>query len=117
MTDFIIVLVLVAVMASAVAAIVKKKRSKASCCGSGSYVAKSRRLKKITEKRIYRVGGMHCQHCVNRVMENIQDIPHTSASVNLKKGLVTVSLETPVAEETLRAAIEKGGYEFLGQVE
>ena len=56
---------------------------------------------------------MHCQNCVNRVMEDVQDIPGTSASVNLKKGLVTVSMETPVDDRVIVATIEKHGYKVV----
>lgn len=39
--------------------------------------------------------------------------PGTSASVNLKKGLVTVSMEAPVDGRVVVAAIEKHGYKVV----
>lgn len=116
MTDYIIIGVLIVCVFLGVRASVKRFRSKSSCCSGSTYVAKSRKLSSVAQKKTYRVDGMHCQHCVNRVMENIQDIPHTSASVNLKKGTVTVSMEQPVEEALIKAAIEKGGYQFLGAI-
>lgn len=110
MGDIIVLIVAVLIIAAAVGAILKKAKSRASCCGSGTYVAKSRKLRSIVQKKSFRVDGMHCQNCVNRVMEDIQDIPHTSAVVNLKKGIVTVSMEEPVDENEIKAAIEKHGY-------
>ena len=113
MNDIIIWIILALIMMAAVGAIIKKRKSKASCCGSGAYVAKSRKLKQVAEKRTFHVEGMHCQNCVNRVMEDVQDIPGTSASVNLKKGVVTVSMEKPVENSALIMAIEKHGYKVL----
>lgn len=113
MTDYIIGGVLILAVLLAVWHIVKKKKSKASCCGSGTYVAKSRKLKTVAEKKTFRVEGMHCQNCVNRVMEDVQDIPGTSAAVSLKKGLVTVSAERSVEDAVIIAAIEKHGYKVI----
>ena len=113
MEDILIIGILAVVILLAVLAIVKRFKSKASCCGSGSYVAKSRKLKTVLERKTFRVEGMHCQNCANRVMEDVQDIPGTSAAVNLKKGVVTVSLEQPVENAALIAAIEKHGYKVM----
>lgn len=116
MGDIIIWIVAVLIIAVAVGAIFKKSKSKASCCGSGSYVAKSRRLKSVVQKKSFKVDGMHCQNCVNRVMEDIQDIPHTSAKVKLKQGIVIVSAEELIDESEIRAAIEKHGYVVIGTI-
>ena len=110
MTDYIIAGVMLIVIMIAIFSIKKKAKNKAS---SGAYVAKSRKLKTIAEKKTFCVEGMHCQNCVNRVMEDVQDIPGTSASVNLKKGLVTVSMETPVDDRVIVATIEKHGYKVV----
>lgn len=111
--DYIIIGIVLAIIVVAVFSIKKKAKSKASCCGSGTYVAKSRKLKTVAEKKTFRVEGMHCQNCVNRVMEDVQDIPGTSASVNLKKGIVAVSVEAPMDDGVIIAAIEKHGYRVI----
>lgn len=110
MGDYIVGVVLILILLFAVGYIVKRKKSKASCCGSGAYVAKSRRLKAIVCKRTYQVEGMHCQNCVNRVMEAVQDLGGTSASVDLKKGILTVSMEEELNDTMIIAAVEKCGY-------
>lgn len=110
MEDYIIGGVLVLIMVLAIASIVKKKKSKASCCGSGIYVAKSRKLKSIACKKSYQVEDMHCQNCVNRLMEAVQDIGGTSAVVNLKRGILTVSMEKEIDDSVIIAAVEKCGY-------
>lgn len=113
MTDYIIIGILAVIILAAVLAVAKRAKSKKSCCDSGTYVAKSRKLKTVAETKTFQVEGMHCQHCVNRVMSDVQDIPHVSASVNLKKGTVTVSMEETVEDAAIIAAIEKGGYRVI----
>lgn len=113
MTDCIIAGVILTVIMIAIFSIKKKAKSKAGCCGNGAYVAKSRKLKTVVCQKTYQVDGMHCQNCMNRVIEDVQDIPGTSVSVNLKKGLVTVSIETPTDDSVIVAAIEKHGYRVV----
>ena len=113
MGDYIIAGIVLAIILIAVFSIQKKAKSKTSCCGSGTYIAKSRKLKIVADKRTYQVEGMHCQNCVNRVMEDVQDLPGTSASVNLKKRTVTVSMETPMDDAAIIADIEKHGYKVM----
>lgn len=93
---------------------VKHFRGQGGCCGGGTYQPRKKRLKTVALKRTFRVEGMHCQNCVNRVMEAVNDIPGASAAVNLKKGSVTVSMERPIEDAVIRAAIEKGGYTVMG---
>lgn len=112
MGDYVIVGLLILILLLAVWHIAKKKRSKASCCGSGAYIAKSRKLKTVACKKIYQVEGMHCQNCVNRVMEAVQDLGGTSASVNLKKGTLIVSMEQKVDDAVIISAVEKHGYDI-----
>ena len=115
MGDYMIVGIILVVLLIAIFSIQKKAKSKASCCGSAAYVAKARKLQNVKEKKIFRVEGMHCQNCVNRVVETVQDIPGTSVTVHLKKGLVTVALDRDVEDEVIIAAIEKRGYTVQGK--
>lgn len=114
MDNLIVITIVAVIVVFALRTVIVRSKSRSSCCGSGSYQAKSRKLGCVVKKITFQVEGMHCQHCVNRVMESVQDIPYTSASVNLKKGTVTVSMERNVDAEQIRAAIEKGGYTVTG---
>ena len=110
MDNIIIFIVLAIVLGIAAGTIFRRRRSQAGCCGSGTYRAKTRKLDAASEKLELKVEGMHCQHCVNRVIEAVQDIPGCSAAVNLKKGLVSISMEQHVESETFISRIEKAGY-------
>lgn len=59
---------------------------------------------------IFVVEGMHCERCSNRVREVINDIFRVAASVDLKKGIVTVSYEQEVPDEWIQGNIERVGY-------
>lgn len=110
MENGIIIAVLAVIVILAVRSSCKHFRGEGGCCGGSTYKARKKKLSKVTGKKIFQVEGMHCQHCVNRVMESVNDIPGASAMVNLKKGTVTVSMERLIDEAVIKAAIERGGY-------
>lgn len=60
--------------------------------------------------KTFKVDGMHCEKCSNRVTEAVNDIPGVAGVVNLKKGIVTVSYELEVPDEQIKAKIERVGY-------
>ena len=53
---------------------------------------------------------MHCEKCANRVTEVVNDITGVAGVVDLKKGIVTVSYGQEVADEQIKARIERVGY-------
>lgn len=117
MTDILIIAVVVVVLFIAVRSTVKKAKNKSSCCSGPAYKAKVKKLNSVAAKTVLQVDGMSCQHCVNRVMEVINDMDGASAVVNLKKGTVTVSMEQKIDSSILKAAIEKAGYTVTGITE
>ena len=110
MENAVVFVILGLIILLAVGTILHRRKLNASCCGSGTYVAKSRKLANVAEKLELQVEGMLCQNCVNRVMEAVQDMGHTSAVVNLKKGLVTVTMDEHIDKADIAARIEKAGY-------
>lgn len=118
MTNAIIILVVAAILACGVYSTVKHFQGKGGgCCGGGEYKPRKKKLRSVCEKRTYRVEGMMCQNCVNRVTEAINDIPGAAANVQLKSGLLTVSMETPVENSRIIAAVERHGYTVTGPIE
>ena len=64
----------------------------------------------------YKVTGMSCEHCVNAVSSELGSLVGVSAvTVDLEPNgvsLVTITSAAPIAEDTVRAALdEAGGYE------
>lgn len=59
----------------------------------------------------YTVIGMTCGHCVASVTEEISGIAGVQdVAVDLPTGAVTVTSESPVADDDVRAAVEEAGY-------
>ncbi len=109
----ILVIIIIAVLILAIVPTVKHFKGQGGCCGGGGYTPKKKKLKNVIAKKTFRVDGMHCQNCANRVMETVNDIDGLSADVKLKQGTVTVSYETDVADEVIKEKIEAVGYTVL----
>lgn len=59
----------------------------------------------------YRVSGMHCQHCVTSVTEEVFTISGvTDVNVNLDSGQLIVTSETEIPFESIVAAVDEAGY-------
>lgn len=114
MTDVILIVLLVAVVLLALRSSVKHFKGQGGCCGGDTYKARRKKLGSVAEKRTLLVGEMHCQNCVNRVMEAVNALEGASAVVRLKQGEVVVSLERPLDNAVIKAAIEKAGYPVKG---
>ena len=62
----------------------------------------------------YTVKGMTCGHCVAAVKGEISALSGvTDVDVVLETGAVTVTSETPVPLDALRAAVDEAGYELV----
>ena len=110
MENYIIIGIIIVIAFFAVSTIVKRKGRK-GCCGSGSdYKPRKKKLKNVITTKIFTVDGMHCEKCANRVTEVVNDITGVAGVVDLKKGIVTVSYQQEVADEQIKARIERVGY-------
>ena len=74
---------------------------------------------KITEEKTMtktlKVEGMMCMHCEARVKKALEAIPGVESAVaDHSAGTAVVTLSTPVADETLKAAVEAQDYKVLG---
>lgn len=104
MDNYIIIGVIALIALVAIGTIVKRKGRK-GCCGSGSdYKPRKKKLKNVIATKTFKVDGMHCERCSNRVTEAVNDIPGVAGVVDLKKGIVTVSYEQEVADEQIKAS-------------
>ena len=110
MDNYIIIGIIVLIAVIAIGTLVKRSGRK-GCCGSGSdYKPRKKKLQAVIATKVFAVDGMHCEKCANRVTEVINDITGVAGVVDLKKGIVTVSYEQEVADEQIKARIERVGY-------
>ncbi|HET8915535.1 MAG TPA: heavy metal-associated domain-containing protein [Propionibacteriaceae bacterium] len=59
----------------------------------------------------YRVSGMHCQHCVSSVTEEVSAISGvTDVTVDLDSGRLIVTSNTVIPFESIEAAVDEAGY-------
>lgn len=111
MQDIIIVGVLAVMLVIGISSTIKHFKGKSSCCGGGNTYISKKKLKNIIAKKTFIVEGMTCENCEARVTRAINDMEGLAAKVNLKKKEVVVSMEKEVADEVIKATIEKAGYE------
>ena len=110
MDNYIIIGIIVLIAVIAIGTLVKRSGRK-GCCGSGSdYKPRKKKLQDVIATKVFAVDGMHCEKCANRVTEVVNDIQGCAGVVDLKKGIVTVSYEQEVADEQIKARIERVGY-------
>ena len=59
----------------------------------------------------YLVSGMHCQHCVTSVTEEVSAVPGvTDVRVDLDTGELVVTSDTDLFFSDIEAAIDEAGY-------
>ena len=59
----------------------------------------------------YVVSGMHCQHCVSSVTEDVSTVPGvTDVRVDLDTGELVVTSDTDIFFSDIEAAIDEAGY-------
>ena len=64
---------------------------------------------------VYQVTGMSCGHCEGSVSAEISELAGvTSVKAVAATGRVTVVSESPLTEDTVRAAVDEAGYELVG---
>ena len=110
MENYIIIIIIVAVFGIAVCSAKNHFKGQGGCCGGGSYKPKKKKLSNIHHQKIFKVDGMHCENCKNRVEEVVNDISGVAGKANLNKGELVVSYAEDVSDDTVKARIEKAGY-------
>ncbi|MFD0786671.1 heavy-metal-associated domain-containing protein [Micromonospora azadirachtae] len=64
----------------------------------------------------YQVQGMTCGHCVSAVTAEVGAVAGVSdVQVDLATGRVTVTSESPLDTNTVRAAVDEAGYDLVDE--
>ncbi len=115
MTNAIIVVILLVVVFFAGKGAVKHLKGEGGCCGGGSVVAEPD--KKLTgpviKTKVFKIDGMHCENCTNRVKRAINRIDGVSAKLSLRKKEAVVEYEREVDDLEITGAIEALDYKVL----
>lgn len=110
MENIIIIGIIIIAVAVGVYSTVKHFKGEGGCCGGGSYKPKKKKLSDVIYTKTFTIGGMHCEHCKNRVEEIVNDIDGTAGRVDLKKGELKVSYAVELDDEIIKSRIERAGY-------
>ena len=113
MENYIIIAVIVLLAAVGIRSTIKHFKGQSGCCGGGGYRVKKKKLRNVTGTKIFKVEGMKCENCKNRVEEAINDIPDAAGKVDLKNKLLTVSYAGPVDDELIISKVERLGYHIF----
>ena len=114
MENYIVVGIIAVIAILAIGTLVKRAGRKGCCGSSGDYKPRKKKLKNVIATKTFRIEGMHCEKCSNRVTEILNDIPGIAGVVNLKKGIATVSYEREVPDDEIKSKIERVGYSVTG---
>ena len=115
LSNLIVIVILVLVMFFAIKGSLKHLKGEGGCCGGGSDVKEpDKKLKgPVIKSRTFKIDGMHCENCSNRVKRAINGIDGVSAKVNLRKKEALVRYEKDVDDSVITSAIESQGYNVL----
>ena len=116
MINAIIVVILAVIIAAAAKGTVKHMMGQGSCCGGGSSTVKEpdKELSgPVIKTMVFKIDGMHCDNCVNRVKRIINSIDGVSAKVNLRKKEAVVQYEREVDDADITRAIEALDYRVV----
>ncbi len=113
MENYIIVGILAVIVVIGIIYSVKHFKGESGCCGGGGYKPSAKKLPHILYQKTFKVEGMHCEHCKNRVEEVVNDITGTAGKVDLKKGELTVYYAEEVDDGIIISRIERAGYTVI----
>lgn len=110
MENYIIIAIIAVAAGFGIYSAIKHFKGQGGCCGGGNYKPKKKKLSHILYQKSFKIEGMHCDHCKNRVEEVVNDIKGVAGKVNLKKGELTIFYAENVDDELIKSRIERAGY-------
>jgi copper chaperone CopZ len=119
MTNAIVIIILMIVIIMATKGAVKHLMGQGSCCGGGSSTVKEPDKKlsgPVVKTRVFKIDGMHCENCSNRVKRAINRIDGVSAKLNLRKKEAVVEYDREVDDATITRAIETLDYKVISVI-
>ena len=117
MSNFLIVVGLVIILLVSLRGSIKHFKGEGGCCGGGGSSVKEPDKKldgPVIKTKVFKIEGMHCENCVNRVKRAINRIDGVSAKVNLRRKEAVVSYDREVDDEAFVRDVEALGYKVRG---
>ena len=119
MGDIIIVLIVIVLLGLALKGSIKHFKGDSPCCGGGGgsvvlNIPDKKLENPVLGKKVLKISGMHCEHCVKAVTEAINKIEGASAKVSLSQNEAVVSYDRELDEELLKRTVKDAGYRVVG---
>lgn len=112
-SNVIVIAILAAVVFIALRGSISHFKGEGGCCGDGGSVEKEPDKKlsgPVIRTKVFKIDGMHCENCSNKVKRTINRIEGVSAKVNLRKKEAVVRYEKDVDDSLITKEIEDHGY-------
>ena len=118
MADIIVILIVIVLLGFALRGSVKHFKGDSSCCGGGGEsivldIPDKKLEKPALGKKVLKISGMHCEHCVKAVTEAINKIDGAAAKVNLAENEAVVTYDRELDDELLRKTVKDAGYRVV----
>ena len=120
MADIIVVLIVIVLLGFALRGAIRHFKGDSPCCGGGTGIIKTddkERKTPVIGKKTVHIGGMTCEHCVQSVKKALNEIEGVSARVDLQKKEAVVSYDREIANDVLKKAVEKAGFQVVSITE
>ncbi|WP_026510683.1 MULTISPECIES: heavy-metal-associated domain-containing protein [unclassified Butyrivibrio] len=114
-SNILIIIGLVIILAIALRGTIKHFKGEGGCCGGGSTVRESDKKLDgpVIKSKVFKIDGMHCENCTDRVKRAINRIDGVSAKLNLRKKEAVVQYDREVDDAVLINAIEALDYKVI----
>ena len=112
-SNALVIAILAVVLFIALRGSIKHFAGEGGCCGGGDSVKKEPDKKlsgPIIKTMVFKIDGIHCENCSNRVKRSINRLDGVSAKVNLRKKEAVVRYEQDIADDVITKEIEGLGY-------
>lgn len=114
MSNLIVIVVLLVIVAWAVKESAKHLHGEGGCCGGSCERSAKPEKKKLDGPVLhsydFQVEGMHCENCAAKVARAINTIDGAAADVSLRKKHAHVDCDRDIAPATIIAAVAREGY-------
>lgn len=109
MATIIIIIILIIIVLYAFKNSLKHIKGESGCCG-GTTISTHKNLSYIMDQKEFKIEGMHCQNCVNKIENAINKISYLACHVNLDEKKAIIQSTQIIDEEEIKNTISKLGY-------
>ena len=111
MVDILVIIIVTILLTIALKTSMKQFKGESSCCNHNHQEILKKKLNQpIIARKVVKISGMHCQHCVVTVTNTFNKIDGINAKVHLKKQEAILECDRFVDDNELYNAIKKAGY-------